>query len=127
MSHPAKDKTQEELHEEIKTLKAVAIASAEAVYHYRLISRSINRDEDTLIKWRKDDPEFSERLEEARFRFINKQVRKSKPEFLLERLEPDVFKQRTEQDNTGEITHKWDELSDEQLDQAIEARKNRAA
>lgn len=94
--HPAKDKTQEELREEIATLKRVAIASAEAVYHYRLISRSISRSEDTLADWRKDDPEFSRELEEARFRFLNKQVKRAKPEFLLERLEPDVFKQRTE-------------------------------
>jgi len=84
--------------DDIATLKMVAVASAEAVYHYRLVARSIGRDEDTLIEWRKKDPEFSERLEEARFRFINKQVRKSKPEFLLERLEPEIFKQRSESD-----------------------------
>ena len=82
--------------EDIATLKMVAIAAAEAVYHYRLIGRAIGRGEDALADWRADDKEFSARLEEARFRFLNKQIRKSKPEFLLERLEPDVFKQRTD-------------------------------
>ena len=71
--------------DEITQLKMVAIAAAEAVYHYRLIGRAIGRDEDTLIKWRKSDKLFAEQLEEARFRFLNKQKRKSNPEILLER------------------------------------------
>jgi hypothetical protein len=82
--------------ETIRNLKAAAIAAAETAYHYRIVARAIGRDEDTLIDWRKKDPEFSERLEEARFRFLNKQIRKAKPEFLLERLEPEIFKQRTD-------------------------------
>lgn len=84
--------------EDILQAKAIAIAAAESVYHYRLIARSVNRDEDTLIRWRNDDTEFAEALEQGRLRFIKKNVAIAKPEFLLERLEPELFKQRSEQE-----------------------------
>lgn len=89
----------------IRELKGIAIAAAEAVYHYRLIARAVGRDEDTLINWRKEDADFSEKLEEGRFRFINKQIKKSRPEFLLERLEPEIFKEqkKVEADVNGQL------------------------
>lgn len=84
--------------EDILQAKAIAIAAAETVYHYKLIARAVNRDEDSLLAWRKDDKEFSDKLEQGRHRFIEKNVKIAKPEFLLERLEPELFKQRSEQE-----------------------------
>lgn len=81
---------------DIKALKGIAIAAAESVFHYKLIARAINRDEDTILAWRKDDPDFSDALEQGRHRFIEKNIKAAKPEFLLERLDSELFKQRTE-------------------------------
>jgi hypothetical protein len=78
----------------IKELKAQAIGVAEQVYHYRIVANAIGRDEDTLKKWRTKDGPFSAALEQARTRFLQKQIRKARPEFLLERLEPEIFKER---------------------------------
>jgi len=92
--------------EDIQKLKGIAIAAAEMVYHYKLIARSVNRDEDTLLKWRDADPEFSDSLEQGRHRFLEKNIKSARPEFLLERLEPELFKERKEIDNnhSGEVS-----------------------
>jgi len=82
--------------EDIAALKGIAIAAAESVYHYKLIARSVNRDEDTLKLWRDDDPAFSDALEQGRNRFLQKKIKIARPEFLLERLEPEIFKQTQE-------------------------------
>lgn len=37
------------------------------------------------------------------------------------------WKDQIQQDNTGEIVHKWEDMTDEQLDAAIQAQKDRAA
>jgi hypothetical protein len=74
--------------------RADAITWAENLYHYKLVGRAVGLDEDTLKKWRDKDPKFADELEQARTRFLNKHVRKARPEFLLERLEPDIFKER---------------------------------
>lgn len=94
--------TEQEKH--IEVLKDIAIAAAEMVYHYKLVARSVGRNEDTLINWRKNDSDFSDKLEEARHRFIQKQIKSARPEFLLERLEPDIFKERKAVEESGTIT-----------------------
>ncbi|MBM4644781.1 hypothetical protein GS464_29575 [Rhodococcus hoagii] len=86
--------------EKIAELKVVAIAAAEVVYHYKIVANSIGYSEDGLKVWRENDKDFSDKLEQARSRFLSKQIKKAKPEFLLERLEPEVFKRREEQDVT---------------------------
>jgi len=85
-------------------LKAIALAAAEAVYNYKLVARSIGKHEETLINWRAADPEFSSKLEEARVRFLEKNIKASRPEFLLERLEPEIFKERKQVEESGTIT-----------------------
>lgn len=103
--------------EKVKALKGIAIAAAEQVYHYKLIAMAVARDQDTLIRWRKEDPVFSESLQEARFRFLNKRIKSSKPEFILERLEPKLFKQRSEVKHSGTIKR---DMSEDELDAIIE-------
>jgi hypothetical protein len=82
--------------EDIEVKKDIAVAAAEQVYNYKLIGKSVGRDEDTILNWRKEDADFSDRLEQARYRFLQKNTRRAKPEFLLERLEPQIFKERKE-------------------------------
>jgi len=106
--------------DEIEKLKGIAIAAAETVYHYKLIARSVNRDEDTLLEWRKDK-EFSDKLEQGRHRFIEKNVKLAKPEFLLERLEPELFKERKQiEADVKEVT-----VSADQAEQLVRARAKR--
>lgn len=116
----AKDLT---LEEKQALMKEAAIVQAEYLYHYRLIAKAIGYTEDTLKNWRDEDADFSERLEKARVQFIAKRIKASKPEFLLERLEPDIFKQRSETEQNGNIGVT---LSAEQAEQLIKARANRS-
>lgn len=86
----------ETLVEKQTRLKESAVLWAESLYAYKLICRAIGITEDTLKKYRNEDTDFSDRLEQSRTRFLNKQIKKARPEFLLERLESEHFKQRTE-------------------------------
>lgn len=93
----------ETLAEKQFRIKESAIIWAESLYAYKLICRAIGITEETMIKWRKDDQDFSDRLEMSRVKFLNRNMRKAKPEFLLERLELEHFKQRTESDVRVEL------------------------
>lgn len=57
---------------------------------------SIGRSEDTIIEWRSTDPDFSDRVEEARAWWVRKKAGKVRAEFALERLEKDVWAERKE-------------------------------
>ena len=89
--------------EKDKLLKTQAVIHAESFYHYKLIARATGITDDTLKAGRDADPEFSDELEQSRARFLNRRIKQAKPEFLLERLEPEIFKQRTEQDVKVEL------------------------
>lgn len=89
--------------EKMRLLKTQAIIHAESFYHYKLIARATGISEDSLKIWRTDDQEFSDELEQSRTRFLNRRIKQAKPEFLLERLEPEIFKQRTESDVKVEL------------------------
>lgn len=103
-------------------LKDQAVIHAESFYHYQLIARATGITDDTLKKYRDEDPGFSERLEKARTQFINKHMKRSKPEFLLERIVPELFKERKETDvNLNGVT-----VSAEQAEQLIRARAKRS-
>ena len=86
------------LAEKIALTKTEALIHAESFYHYKLIARASGISDDQLKRYREDDTAFADSLEQARTRFLNKNMRRAKPEFLLERLEPELFKQRTESD-----------------------------
>lgn len=57
---------------------------------------AIGRTEETVIEWRASDPDFSNRVEKARAAWVKKKAAKVKAEFALERLEKDIWAQRTE-------------------------------
>lgn len=92
----AKKRPGETLAEKQARLKEEAVLQAEQFYHYDLIARATGMTDDTLKKYRDEDPDFSERLEKSRTQFLHKNLRRAKPEFLLERLEPRYFKETKE-------------------------------
>lgn len=51
----------------------------------------IGRDEDTIIRWRKEDPDFADAVQRARAEWVRKRVISAKAEFALERLEKELF------------------------------------
>lgn len=72
-------------------IKELILNSARVVYHYKWIAASVGIDEKTLQRWREADPDFDGQLNQARSDFINKNMRKAKPEFLLETADREIF------------------------------------
>lgn len=88
----------------------------------------------TLYKYQDKNPEFTERkasLKEKPILLARQSVIKGmrgSPELalkFLERRKKDEFSIKTEVENSGEVTHKWEELTDEELERAIQARQDR--
>ena len=110
----AKRRKGETLKQKQARLKSEAVLNAENFYHYDLIARATGMTDDTLKKYRDEDKEFSDELEKSRTRFIHKNMKRSRPEFLLERLAKDIFKQATEQDVKVEMPAPIMEVGDVQ-------------
>lgn len=111
------------LEEKQALLKKEAVIHAESFYNYKLIARATGITEDTLKAYRDDDEAFSDELEKSRTRFLSKRMKQSRPEFLLERLEPDIFKERKETELLGNLGVN---VSAEQAEQLIRARAKRS-
>lgn len=77
-------------------LKEQFINYLSEVPSYRFASKSIKKSEDTTKRWRDEDVEFAEACEEAISAFVKRTLRKTKPEFQLERLLKDDFAQRNQ-------------------------------
>lgn len=76
----------------------------------KLAAASIGKDEDTIIRWKKDDTDFADYVSEARAQWALKNVKgvRSK-EWLLERVIKDHFnppKQEVENTGTVEVVFK---------------------
>lgn len=68
----------------------------------RLAAASIGRNEDTIITWRKDDPEFAEQVEAARSAWALEKVKGVRDKtWLLERIIREHFTQKSEVDVTS--------------------------
>lgn len=90
--------------QDIQEAKEKAILNAPSLYFYKLIAQSIGRNEDTLNRWRNEDPEFADNLDQARNAFIRAQMGKARPEFLLERTERELFSPpKQEVEHSGEV------------------------
>lgn len=72
---------------------------------YKWAAKFVGRDEDTLEKWRKDDPDFGERVEIARSEGIRYWGGRATPDLILKSADPETFRERKEVDITtkGEI------------------------
>lgn len=51
----------------------------------------IGRNEDTILRWKKEDSDFADRIEAARAVWVRKKLKKANVDFALERLEKEVF------------------------------------
>lgn len=69
------------------------------VFKYAAMAAGI--DEDTLIRWRKEDGDFADELYQARAKWVRANVPKAKVEFILERLERTVFGPPKQQVDVG--------------------------
>jgi len=79
------------LEEKQAKAKELSLAVASRIYHYKWIAASVGITEDTLKNYRDADKEFSDKLEVERSRFIENNMRKARPEFLLESADREIF------------------------------------
>lgn len=86
---------------EIARLKELYIEYYSDVPVQKYAAMAIGRDEDTIVLWRKADPEFSGRVEMARAFWVRKKATRVKAEFALERLEKEVWSERKELTGKG--------------------------
>lgn len=63
---------------------------------YRWAAKSIGKDEDTLIRWRNEDPDFAEKCEIAKSAAIKKLSGRATPDFILKNVAPADFKEKSE-------------------------------
>jgi hypothetical protein len=75
--------------------KVAVLAYLEFAPIYKYAAMSIGITDETLKTWRDEDPEFSQQCEAKVSEFVHKTVRRTKPEFQLERMLRD-FSPRTE-------------------------------
>lgn len=101
--------------------KDIAKLKTEYLHYYRDVpvqryaAAAIGRDEDTILRWRKDDAEFAESVEGALANWVKEKVMATKPEFALERLQNSVFGSRA----ALAIEHKVDIVPDNELKNAF--------
>lgn len=96
------------------------------IYKYAAMAGGIT--DDTLKAWRDTDSDFSDKLNLARAQWIAKTVPKAKAEFLLERLDREIFGQKldvTIEDNPIRVLLdaygiKEGESDDRKIDESIQ-------
>lgn len=77
-------------------LKDRIVQSAEVIFHYKWVAKSVGIDEDTLLKYRSQDKDLADRLEEARSRFIKENLKRARPDFKLETADREIFGKKVE-------------------------------
>lgn len=90
----ASDKYRQTIEERMKEQKRLVISYYAEIPIYKHAAAFAGIHEDTLALWRKDDAEFSDRLEKARAEFVRRYGKRSRPEFLLERLDKENFAEK---------------------------------
>lgn len=58
---------------------------------YKHAAWCIGKDEDTLLNWRKEDPDFSDRCSSARSECLAKYVNRASPDFILTHADQQTF------------------------------------
>lgn len=77
-------------------LKEEFLSYLEDVPTYKFASKHIKKSEDTTKRWRVEDPDFDEQCNERISRFVRRVLKRTKPEFQLERLFKKDFSERKE-------------------------------
>lgn len=69
---------------------------------YKWAAKSIGKDEDTLLLWRKEDQDFSDRCEIAKSEAMKRLGKRASPDFMLKNADPETFKDKKEMEVSGE-------------------------
>lgn len=80
--------------EDIAKLKDDYVEYFKDVPVQKYAAMAIGRDEKTIIRWRNEDTDFANRVDQARSAWVRKKVNKTRAEFALERLEKDIFSEK---------------------------------
>lgn len=84
------------LKERQEQKKQGVLAYLEFAPIYKFAAKAVGISEDTLKKWRDEDQEFADLCEAKIAEFVKRTVKRTKPEFQLERMLKDDFSQRSE-------------------------------
>lgn len=79
------------MNSNIDDLKKKYIDYFEDVPIQKYAAMAVGRDEDTIIRWKKEDTDFADSVQRAKAEWVRKKVLATKAEFALERLEREVF------------------------------------
>lgn len=82
--------------EQIAELKRKYIEYYKELPVQKYAAMYVGKTEDTIINWRRDDSDFSDKVDLARAEWVRKKASKAKVEFALERLEKQIFKETKE-------------------------------
>ena len=93
-----KEPTQAEIKE---NKKKMVLEYLEIVPVYKWAAKYVLKSEDTLKAWRDEDTEFADACEARISEFVRRTIKRTKPEFQLERLLKDDFSQRSEVGGPG--------------------------
>ncbi|MDB5162109.1 MAG: hypothetical protein JWM52_617 [Candidatus Saccharibacteria bacterium] len=103
----------------LSLLKQQYIEYYEDVPIQKYAAMAIGRDEDTVIRWKKEDTSFADAIKRAHAQWVRKKVIAVKAEFALERLQKEVFSAQEESPIFAESTQ-----TDQQRLEMKEAFKN---
>jgi len=84
-----------------RTKKTIGELKEEYVEYYadvpvqKYAAMSIARNEDTIIRWRKEDPDFADAVQRAHATWVRKKVLATRAEYALERIEKEIFSERS--------------------------------
>ena len=95
-----KKKTHQQL--EIERLKVKYIEYYKDLPVQKYAAMYVGRDEDTINRWRTEDSEFADKVNQARADWVRSKADKAKVEFALERLERSAFGQSVDITTGGE-------------------------
>ena len=95
-SAEGKNKYRETIDARMAEQKAKAIEYYSEIPILKHAAAFAGFSQDTMTDWIKADPQFSDDLQKAKSEFIRKHGKKAKPEFLLERLDKENFKESKE-------------------------------
>jgi hypothetical protein len=74
--------------------KEIAIDYLSHFPFYKWAAKRIGIHEDTMVLWKKEDKDFSDRCEAARSECISKMGKRATPDFMLKSVDPKTFKER---------------------------------
>ena len=84
-----------------RTKKTIGELKEEYVEYYadvpvqKYAAMSIARNEDTIIRWRKEDQDFADAVQRAHATWVRKKVLATRAEYALERIEKEIFSERS--------------------------------